>query len=549
MDNLEKTTISVDIKSLSDSQYLEPMLMSLNINESASSKDTLSQLFEKIQDKTVRKKFGQFFTPIELTNFILDNIPVTKNSKILDPACGAGTFLVSALERNGGNTQNIYGFDIDDLALNLCRLNLKRHTKIENFNLVKINTLNDFSQDLFFPEINLQGGFDIIIGNPPFKVLKKGIDYKSDNDLYNQVLDGNVNSATLFVIKSYLLLKEDGYLGFVLPKTMLRVKSFAKLRQFLLTNTRLLMIYDLDHYFKDVRGDQIIIILQKKKLNKQEEQKNKVKIKIFKKGSSFKSPYEYMISQSDFRKFSIFPIFYDERVLHLALKLLAVNNTLELMSNGEIFRGIGINPNHKSVVTEQESRTFTLYKGKSIGRFVTRSKKRFIDISKLEKEHQNKVKRLQATKIIIQNIMSREGGITAALSDASELDLDTVTNVHIKDERYLKYILGLLNSHISNFFMIFIVFLHSNFTMHLDKEYVGKLPIIIPSKTDMESVSNSVDKLIKIGDSYSIEFFDEYNKLNDKLFDIYKFNNKERQLIETCLKSIMSVRHYGRSNE
>ena len=127
MSNIRETVISVNMQNLSDSQYLEQMLTSFNINESKSGKDILSQLFEKIQDKGIRKKFGQFFTPIELTNFIVNNIPITENSKILDPACGAGTFLVSALDKNKNNIHNIYGFDIDDLAINLCKLNLKQH--------------------------------------------------------------------------------------------------------------------------------------------------------------------------------------------------------------------------------------------------------------------------------------------------------------------------------------------------------------------------------------------------------------------------------------
>lgn len=549
MGNVKETTISVNMQDLTDSKYLEEMLLSLNINESTKSgKDILSQLFEKIQDRAIRKKFGQFFTPIELTEFIISSIPVKEGSKILDPACGAGTFLVSALNKNKENVHNLYGFDIDDLAINLCRLNLRQHTKTEHPNLVKINTLNDFDLNLFFPEVSLNGGFDIIIGNPPFSVLKKGIDYESNSMLYSQVSNGNINSATLFIMKSYSLLRENGYLGFVLPKTMLRVKSFAKLRNFLLKNTKLLTIYDLDHYFRDVRGDQIVVILQKKKLTAEEQQQNKIKVLVFKKGLPFKSPYEYSISQSQFHDFDIFPIFYAKEILNIAPKLLAINSTLNSVSGGEIFRGLGLNPNHKSIINVREDGRLTLYKGKSIGRFAT-SHKFFMDLSNLENMHQNKVKRLQTTKIVTQNIMSREGGIVAALSNANEVDLDTVTNICVKDRKYMKYVLGLLNSRLANFFMIFVVFLHSNFTMHLDKEYLGRLPIVIPSEGDLKEVSDSVDVLMRIEDRYSKEFFTEYDKLNNKLFDIYGFDNTERKLVEGCLKDIMSVRHYGRSNE
>ena len=108
----------------------------------------------------------------------------------------------------------------------------------------------DFELKNDFPQIYKDGGFDFVIGNPPFQNLKKDIDYDSKNKIYRVVSNGVVNSATLMIAKSIELLKENGYLAFVLPKNILRVDTFANLRKFLLKNTTIVSITDLDEKIK-----------------------------------------------------------------------------------------------------------------------------------------------------------------------------------------------------------------------------------------------------------------------------------------------------------
>jgi len=521
----------------------------IDLSAMAPEKDLLSSVFEKVYAEQKRKELGQFFTHKELVNFIIANIPITENSLVLDPACGAGAFLIASLDKNKLSSKNIYGIDIDPAALSLCSLNLELSTSEKKFNLVCADSINSFDLSTIFPEVAAAGGFDVIIGNPPFKNLKSGTGYNLKNDAaYRSMINGVANSATLMIAKGYSMLKDGGYLGFVLPKNILRVDSFKKLRKFLVENTRLVLVYDIDHYFKDVRGDQIILIFQKKKLTEEEQKVNMVTVSIHKKGRAFDDPYTYELSQKDFSKFEVFPIFYYKEMAPLAKKLRGIKTTLESVTEGKIFRGLAIGANNSAVSKSRLKNAVPTYRGDSIRRFGTKYQL-YLDLANGDSTDQSRLNRLLHKKIILQNITSREGGIFAALSDENELTLDTVTNVLIDEPRKRKFILGLLNSKLSNFFIIFVTFLHSNFTMHTDKRYIGKLPVIIPEDKDMDEVVSIVDKLLVIDDKYSKEFFGEYDKLNKKLFEIYNLDDAEIQTVEQCLKEILSGKQYGRTNE
>ncbi|HIH31298.1 TPA: N-6 DNA methylase [Candidatus Woesearchaeota archaeon] len=514
----------------------------LDLSNLNGEKDFLSEIYEKSLDKTQRKKFAQFFTHKELVTFIIKNIPMERDSFVLDPACGAGAFLIEAYN-TGHNFDNIYGVDIDSTVLDLAALNLEHACGKKSNNLTHANTLKDCNLSLF-PKVLTNGGFDVIIGNPPFQNLKKNIDYFEDESIYGDVLSGIANSAALMIAKGYELLKEGGYLGFVLPKNIVRVDSFLSLRKFLINNTRITHIFDLDHYFKDVRCDQIIIIFQKMKMSKEELSNNKIEILIHKKKGDFDKPYKYYMSQDKFLDYKFFPIFYHESIFPLAQKFLDYKETVESTSD-DIFRGLGVSSSETQ--KQRTEKSFVVYRGDCIQRFGIKYEL-YLPMDNLKDNQLTRLDRLNRDKIILQNLCSKEGGIFATLAKKDELTLDTVTNITSStvDNRYL---LAVLNSRITNFFMIFVTFLNSNFTMHTDREYIGKIPIVVPELDKQKAVIKIVNNLLSLEDKYSAQFFLEYEELNTLLYDIYKLSESERNIINNLLKEVMSGRQNGRKNE
>ncbi len=499
-----------------------------NIISDDSPKDVLSTFFEQNKKHSERKKFAQFFTHKNLVEYIIKKLNITPSSTILDPSCGAGAFLTQLQNI----TSSIYGIDIEKEAVNLFKKNI--NTNINNI-IIK-NTLKDFELKTDFPQIYKEGGFDFVIGNPPFQNLKKDIDYDSKNKIYRVVSSGVVNSATLMIAKSIELLKEQGYLAFVLPKNILRVDTFANLRKFLLTNTTIVSITDLGHFFKDVRGDQMIMIIKKELPNAN----HRIQIEILNKNSDFNSIKKYYVSQNKYNEYDIFPVFYDKGLFKIYEKFQKHKQTLSDICNGNIFRGISLDINKHMLESPDTQKRQVIYRGASIERFGIK-KTFYINDCSVTNE---KISRLLQNKIILQNLCSKEGGIFATLSNEGELNNDTVTNVipQCMDHRY---ILGILNSKIANIYIIYLTFLHSNFTMHTDKTYIGKLPIAMPNKQQEKLVIKLVDKLQLINDKYSKDFFEYYNELNDLLFDIYQFNPEDRQLINSILKEGMSKKQNG----
>ncbi|MDI6738501.1 MAG: N-6 DNA methylase [Nanoarchaeota archaeon] len=274
----------------------------------------------KLKDgKAHRKEQGIYYTPAYIVDYIVKNTvgELLKDKKvkpdkirILDPACGSGSFLIKAfqamdeyykgkdkrysqtkLDSTGAYSKkveilqnNIFGVDLDKQAIELARLNLLLHIAEKGEKLPSIekkiqcgNSLIDnpavagedkaFKWEDRFKDVMDEGGFDVVIGNPPYvdiKQLEPSI-VKYFFSKYSTV-ENRMNLYAVFVEKSVHLLKEGGYFGFIIPNSILYNKSYQKLRALLLDKVTLRKIIRLpDNVFQNVKVETIILIYQKKR--------------------------------------------------------------------------------------------------------------------------------------------------------------------------------------------------------------------------------------------------------------------------------------------
>ena len=133
--------------------------------------------------------------------------------------------------------------------------------------VLKVKAFDWESKTKGFGEIMAAGGFDAVIGNPPYVFTRnQGIDKYQKAYFYDrfQHQGAQLNTFGLFVERSFQILANEGLLGYIIPNNWLTIDSFSQLRDFILSNTGNVYIYNiLDKVFGDANVDSAIVGFRK----------------------------------------------------------------------------------------------------------------------------------------------------------------------------------------------------------------------------------------------------------------------------------------------
>jgi len=216
-------------------------------------------------------------------SFWLDYLNELRNITIVDPACGSGAFLVAAFDLLAREyrsvielladlgekidfdpfdeivTKNLYGVDINAESVEITRLALWLKTARQNHRLqnleatIKVGdsliedknfTSQPFNWQAGFPEIFAKGGFDVVIGNPPYVRMEFIKVFKPYLEKNYVVAADRADLYAYFFEKGVRILKEGGRLGYISSSTFFRTGSGENLRTFLGDNIALESIID-----------------------------------------------------------------------------------------------------------------------------------------------------------------------------------------------------------------------------------------------------------------------------------------------------------------
>lgn len=237
----------------------------------------------KNTDIKKRKKLGQYFTPKSIRELLLSKLPKKDNADILDPACGSGEFLLSC--KKYFKNPILYGFDIDKKLINIAS-KLVKNASIKNFDFLNI-------------DINKKK-YDYIIGNPPYFELKLNEEIKKK---YFDIIKGRVNIFSLFIKTGLDLLKDGGYLAYVVPPSMNNGAYFSKLRKYIIKNSSLEYLHIIDGADNFHFANQKVMLIILKKTNSKKSSKyifKKNKITIFTEDKNFlNKSYKNTVSLKD----------------------------------------------------------------------------------------------------------------------------------------------------------------------------------------------------------------------------------------------------------
>ncbi|MHA1508599.1 MAG: N-6 DNA methylase [Promethearchaeota archaeon] len=234
-----------------------------------SSKDILSDAFEIFVSKMLKDEGGQFFTPPNIVKFMVNYLDPEEDSKVLDPACGHGGFLLETKEllwSKIDNEQkkvriisNLHGIDKDLFLARICKLYLEILSSGKS-NVFCEDSLDPFSYRDQAKKIIKTNYFDSILTNPPFgaKIPINNQQLLTEYEFGHiwKNIDGNWQKQVkivkqqppqiLFIERCVQLLKDGGKLGIVLPEGIFGNPSDRYIWEFLKSNGKILGIVSLD---------------------------------------------------------------------------------------------------------------------------------------------------------------------------------------------------------------------------------------------------------------------------------------------------------------
>lgn len=197
-------------------------------------------------DKCEKKQNGIYFTPPETISKNIEFLqPYMKTiTNILEPSCGSCEYIMKL--KNINPNCNITGIELNK-------------TIFESIKQYNSHNVKIFHSDYLTHKFDEK--FDLIIGNPPYFVMKK-----TDVDkLYHNYFDGRPNIFIIFIIKSLELLNKNGIMSFVLPKNFLNCLYYDKTRKHIIKNYTILNIIECEDTYLETQQETIILILQNEK--------------------------------------------------------------------------------------------------------------------------------------------------------------------------------------------------------------------------------------------------------------------------------------------
>ncbi len=556
-----------------------------------------------LQEKEMkRKEMGIYYTPTHIVDYIVKNtlgelIAKARSAedleriKILDPACGSGSFLIRAYEElyrayvrknNGDNemlegnmsrnansilTRNIYGVDLDLKAVEIAELNLLLKAAVRqgllpplSDNIKNGNSLisgkeeelkehfgsdwerkKPFNWEIEFKEVMDNGGFDVVMGNPPYLNVKRGFfqDEQEFLEAKYETARGQYDLYRLFIERGLQLLKDGGYLGFIIPRRSFTNENEVYLRRYLLERSNVKIIVDVGAVFDEASVEAGILIVQKGK----PQPSNKIMRQridlVTKKIETLDSLPQNAGQQDKNITFNVQTSGKFERIIH------KIRGNM-LGEAAGITRGVEAGKSSEFV--SEKPTEWPLIFGEDVYRYRIRKPDKWIRFSKKEPAvFKPETLYRQPKKILIRRVADE---IISAIDAGQNVTLNTLYCLELKMKISPEYLCGLLNSKLINFWFKNKFVLTEKMFPYVRISQLEQIPIVVASHSDQENVAKLVDrmlnlnkKLFEFGETQTSERArteEEIKRtdaeIDDLVYKIYGITDDERKTIEESTK-------------
>lgn len=591
----------------------------------------------------VRKAGGVYYTPQYIVDYIVKNTigklcekktpREVAELKIVDPACGSGSFLIGAyqyllnwhknyylqnpnkknpltpegnlttLEKKKILLNNIYGVDIDTNAVEVTKLSLLLKCmegeteasishQLKMFNERVLPTLDDnikcgnslididycdpydsqldfgeerkikpFSWQKAYPTIFRNGGFDVVIGNPPY-VFTRDVDWSDEvkkyfwskfeiskgDDKSRKNQSGKINLYILFIIKSTELLNKNGLLSFIIPNGFLRTTTYDTTRKFILERTSIERIVDLkDGVFEGVTASTIIINL----LNNTNKRKTLIIDANCKIDGFIDEAKTTTVAQSNFLSnvSHTFSLYINPLEQNLFSKISNDKFYLKDITD-EIIPGIDASKEY--INCKQLTKDYRpMLEGKDIKKFQTNFGGNYVlyDRQKLNRARPDYIWQSD-NKIVVQRISGGSTPLVCTIDRNKYLAFNSTNLILINKTFEILYpyqlICALINSKLWNFYYTKNFSNGSNLTVNISKTFLEMLPLPKHPKAEIvEKISLIVENQLKLNEEIKIASLEtkkeqikqriEYNedKINSFIYELYDLKKEEIELLKS----------------
>ena len=576
--------------------------------------DIIAKLYEKVVPHSQRKTMGEFFTPIHIVDYILKSVGYTaqhdiENKILMDLSCGSGSFLIRAVNvlieklRNQLNLKenseltpkqakeiinkikvNISGIDINPIACILCQINFYI-TLFDLFNVIlevdknyKIPVFNIYNKDTLQFNFNIK--YDYVIGNPPYLFIRAiPQDYRNFIEkLPLETNKGQYDYYQIFIELGIKILKKNGFLGYIIPDSILALSNRKILRKYIYDSTNIMEIYYSGPQFDKPVVSNIILTL-KKESDEKKRKNNQIIIKLPLTESQTDNrilqnliehwDYEFLINLND----------SDLRILdHLNTNFPRLDELIENSKfNIRLSRGVELGKEGKVILCDNckrfyplPSKDFTcqecmaLLNTNSIEKIIVDEIPNGLEpdfkpfIYSMNRYVVNELKYINMTKkginykdwdiyknrIVIRQLS--QDNLICASYDEDSVTSQSIYNLKIHrssiPEFNNTYILGLLNSKLLSYYFIKSFGSYKKFFPRILIEKLRKLPLKVPNTTKekllAQKLTGNINEILKSMKSNK-NSMSNLQRISDLLvFELYQINDNDGNYITYYIENL-----------
>ena len=469
--------------------------------------DILGKTYQHISESHAKAIGGVFYTPEAISNKIIhDNL--RKEEIILDPCCGSGSFLIQALLKKIKDGDELiypclYGFDVDPIAVHICRLNLLLIGK-DCFEKSPNINVKDVIESIKDNEILLAYKVDLIATNPP---------WGANLSISQKELFCGSDSFSLFLRLAIDNTRVLGKVAFLLPESFVDVSAHSSIRKKLFSESSDITVTKLGKAFSGMLTN--VVLLEAKIGGYSSNQR----ITLCSDVAKTTVTSEEVLST----KFSELVFNIDSKKQKVIDKIYKFNHKL-LGTESDYSLGIVTGNNAKLVLDKKTLGSEGVLKGKDIQPFKFAEPSSFIKFDRASFQQCSNESYFRAKEKIIYRFISDK--LIFSYDNKQTLTLNSANFIIPKVEIPVKVVLAILQSSVSQF-----LFMSKFNSVKILKKHLQSLPIFIfPDEINIE-IESLVDGYIS---GNSTDYKSLLNKINAIIYGAIGFTDDEIEIVESA---------------